>query len=77
MAESPFPRRVRTRFAAGGVGSQVGRSGIPLAPSTVNSYFYKVLHCPEPPLVTAGAITIGKRVVNVLYGHARPLSRLS
>lgn len=48
----------------------------PLAPSTVNSYFYKVLQCAEPPLVTAGAITIGKRAVNVLYGHAPELSPL-
>ena len=48
----------------------------PLAPSTVNSYLYKVLGCAEPPIVTAGAITIGKRVVNVLYGHATSLSPL-
>ena len=48
----------------------------PLAPSTVNSYLYKVLGCAEPPIVTAGAITIGKRVVNVLYGHAPSLSPL-
>jgi hypothetical protein len=48
----------------------------PLAPSTVNSYLYKVLECAEPLLVTAGAITIGKRVVNVLYGHAPALSAL-
>jgi len=48
----------------------------PLAPSTVNSYLYKVLGCAEPPVVTAGAITIGKRVVNVLYGHAPWLSPL-
>jgi hypothetical protein len=48
----------------------------PLAPSTVNSYLYKVLHCAEPPIVTAGAITIGKRVVNVLYGHSPSLSPL-
>ncbi len=48
----------------------------PLAPSTVNSYVYKVLGCPEPPIVTAGAITIGKRVVNVLYGHSPSLSPL-
>jgi hypothetical protein len=48
----------------------------PLAPSTVNSYLYKVLGCAEPALVTAGAITIGKRVVNVLYGHAPALSPL-
>jgi hypothetical protein len=48
----------------------------PLAPSTVNSYFYKVLGCAEPSLVTAGAIMIGKRVVNVLYGHAPALSQI-
>lgn len=48
----------------------------PLAPSTVNSYLYKVLGCAEPPVVTAGAITIGKRVVNVLYGHATSMSPL-
>ncbi|HEU4728686.1 MAG TPA: hypothetical protein VFT22_12370 [Kofleriaceae bacterium] len=48
----------------------------PLVPSTVNSYFYKVLGCAEPPIVTAGAIAIGKRVVNVLYGHSPSLSPL-
>jgi hypothetical protein len=48
----------------------------PLAPSTVNSYLYKVLGCAEPPIVSAGAITIGKRVVNVLYGHSPSLSPL-
>jgi hypothetical protein len=48
----------------------------PLAPSTVNSYFYKVIGCAEPPLVTAGAIAIGKRIVNVLYGHSPALSPL-
>jgi hypothetical protein len=48
----------------------------PLAPSTVNSYLYKVLGSAEPPLVTAGAIAIGKRVVNVLYGHSPSLSPL-
>jgi hypothetical protein len=48
----------------------------PLAPSTVNSYLYKVLGCAEPPVVTAGVIAIGKRVVNVLYGHAPWLSPL-
>jgi hypothetical protein len=47
-----------------------------LVPSTVNSYLYKVLHCAEPPIVTAGAIAIGKRVVNVLYGHSPSLSPL-
>jgi hypothetical protein len=46
----------------------------PLAPSTVNSYFYKVIGCAEPATVTAGAIMIGKRPVNVIYGHAQALS---
>ena len=45
-----------------------------LAPSTINSYFYKVLACIEPTVVTSGAIMIGRRVVNVLYGHGRSLS---
>jgi hypothetical protein len=48
----------------------------PLAPSTVNSYLYKVLGCAEPPIVSAGAIAIGRRVVNVLYGHSPSLSPL-
>ncbi|MGE3545295.1 MAG: hypothetical protein AB7L28_15260 [Kofleriaceae bacterium] len=46
----------------------------PLAPSTVNSYLYKVLGCGEPLLVTTGVISIGKRVVNVLYGHGSALT---
>ncbi|HEX3762476.1 MAG TPA: hypothetical protein VHW23_27430 [Kofleriaceae bacterium] len=56
------------------VAAETGVFHGPLAPSTVNSYLYKVLHCAEPALVTAGAITIGKRAVNVLYGHAPDLS---
>ncbi len=47
-----------------------------VTPSTVNSYFYKVLRCAEPPLVTTGVIAIGKRVVNVLYGHAQELDAI-
>jgi hypothetical protein len=43
-----------------------------LTPSTVNSYIYKVLQCAEPTQVTTGVIAIGKRVVNVLYGHGHP-----
>jgi len=46
----------------------------PFAPSTVGSYLYKVLGCPEPTIVTAGSIMIGKRVVNILYGHGTELS---
>lgn len=41
----------------------------PLTPSTVNSYLYKVLGCSEPAHVAAGTIAIGKRVVNIMYGH--------
>ena len=39
------------------------------APSTVHGYLYKVLRCAEPTVASAGVISIGKRVVNVLYGH--------
>jgi hypothetical protein len=46
----------------------------PLAPSTVNSYFYKVIGCAEPATVSAGAIVIGKRPVNVVYGHGKELT---
>jgi hypothetical protein len=45
-------------------------------PSTVNSYFYKVMGMPEPRHVAAGVIMIGKRVVNVLYGHGKELTPL-
>jgi len=45
-------------------------------PSTVNTYLYKVLGCAEPRSATAGVITIGKRVVNVLYGHGADLTPL-
>ncbi|HLL22909.1 MAG TPA: hypothetical protein VK427_12305, partial [Kofleriaceae bacterium] len=48
----------------------------PLAPSTVNSYFFKVIGCAEPTTVTAGAIMIGKRPVNVIYGHGQQLTPL-
>jgi hypothetical protein len=46
----------------------------PVTPSTVNNYLYKVLGCSEPRHATAGVVTIGKRAVNVLYGHGRELS---
>jgi len=46
----------------------------PPAPSTVNSYFYKVLGCAEPPLATVAMIAIGRRAVNVLYGHPNKLN---
>ena len=45
-------------------------------PSTVNSYFWKVLAISEPRHVAAGVVMIGKRVVNVLYGHGKELTPL-
>ena len=41
----------------------------PIAPSTVHSYLYKVLGTFEPPRATAAVVSIGRRVVNILYGH--------
>lgn len=46
----------------------------PLAPSTVMSHVYKVLGAAEPARVSAAVISIGKRVVNILYGHGTELS---
>jgi hypothetical protein len=48
----------------------------PVSPSTVNTYLYKVLGVAEPATATAAVITIGKRVVNVLYGHGPELTPL-
>ncbi|HWU85975.1 MAG TPA: hypothetical protein VN253_01820 [Kofleriaceae bacterium] len=56
--------------------SETGLFHGPPSPSTVNSYFYKVMQCAEPAVVTVGVIQIGKRVVNVLYGHGPSLSQL-
>ena len=44
------------------------------APSTVHQYFWKVLRVPAPQVATVTVVSIGKRVVNLLYGHraARP-----
>lgn len=46
----------------------------PVTPSTVNNYLFKVLGCSEPRRATAGVVMIGKRIVNVLYGHGKDLS---
>jgi hypothetical protein len=45
-----------------------------VAPSTVNSYFYKVLGVAEPKHATASVIKIGTRAVNILYGHGADLT---
>jgi hypothetical protein len=39
------------------------------APSTVHQYFFKVLREPHPARATVTVISIGRRVVNLLYGH--------
>jgi hypothetical protein len=39
------------------------------APSTVHQYFFKVLRVAQPALATVTVIQIGRRVVNLLYGH--------
>jgi hypothetical protein len=38
-------------------------------PSTLHNYFYKVLRCPPPAFAYVRVISIGKRIVNILYGH--------
>jgi hypothetical protein len=48
----------------------------PVTPSTVTTYLYKVLGCAEPRFATAGVVTIGKRPVNVIYGHGKELTPL-
>ncbi len=51
--------------------AESGLSDGPVTPSTVNNYLYKVLGCSEPRRATAGVVRIGKRIVNILYGHGR------
>jgi hypothetical protein len=48
----------------------------PVTPSTINTYLYKVLGCAEPRFAAAGVINIGRRAVNVLYGHGKELTAL-
>jgi hypothetical protein len=58
------------------VASESGVFHGPVSPSTVNTYLFKVLGVAEPATATAAVITIGKRVVNVLYGHGPELTPL-
>jgi hypothetical protein len=51
------------------VQSEDGVVNGPITPSTVHAYLYKVLGCFEPPRATAAVVSIGRRVVNILYGH--------
>lgn len=46
-----------------------GRFHGPPPPSTVGSYWFKLLRQAEPEAATVAVVTIKKRVVNVLYGH--------
>lgn len=40
-----------------------------LAPSSVHSYLFRILRCAEPAAAAVGLIRIGKRAVNLMYGH--------
>jgi len=46
-------------------------------PATLHSYLYKVLRCSSPDVATVMVITIGRRVVNLLYGHRSEREPLS
>jgi hypothetical protein len=48
-----------------------------LTPSTVHSYFYKVLRTQEPAMATVAVVAIGRREVNMLYGHRRTRPELT
>ncbi len=41
----------------------------PLFPAVLHRYLYKVLRTPIPSTATVAAVTIGRRIVNLLYGH--------
>ena len=38
-------------------------------PSTLHKHLFRVLRCTPPSQSTVAVLSIGKRVVNVLYGH--------
>lgn len=44
---------------------------------TMHTYLYRVLRCAPPALATVAVISIGKRVVNFLYGHRSGREELS
>lgn len=41
----------------------------PPMPSTLHTYLYRVLRCQPPAQAVVAVVSIGKRVVNFLYGH--------
>ncbi|HWN69224.1 MAG TPA: hypothetical protein VNM90_16405 [Haliangium sp.] len=46
-------------------------------PGTLHAYLYRVLRCQPPSRATVAVISIGKRVVNFLYGHRHGRDDLS
>ena len=44
---------------------------------TLHTYLYRVLRCHPPQMATVVVISIGKRVVNILYGHRSGREELS
>lgn len=46
-------------------------------PATLHTYLYKVLRCSPPDFATIAVISIGRRVVNLIYGHRAERAPLS
>ncbi len=46
-------------------------------PSTLHDYLFKVLRCQRPPFSLVSAVSIGDRIVNLLYGHRNEPMELS
>gem|GEM_PF-1507939 len=59
------------------VHSDDGMFSGPLFPAALHRYLYKVLRTPMPSTATVAAVTIGRRIVNLLYGHKRDGAPLS
>jgi hypothetical protein len=57
--------------------SHAGVFAGPTFPATLHKYLYKVLRCPRPQFAAAAVIKIGKRLVNVIYGHRTDGAELS
>jgi hypothetical protein len=49
----------------------------PPFPSTLHGYLFKVLRCPPPATAALLGVSIGRRPVNMLYGHKRGGERLT
>ena len=48
-----------------------------VVPATLHNYLFRVLRCTQPTNAIVGAIAIGKRVVNLIYGHRKDHRKLN